>query len=116
MLVVPDNSSHDLSVALRIAHDLHKFHGLQAEIIIDEPGKSISMSNGNAVLIGAASSLAGWTLRRTSSTVMVQNGEFVLGQCNITGGSLGEYASVHRRSCVMTESRCYFLEQTSIKS
>ncbi len=53
-LVIPDdNHTHEMNVALRIAHDLELYHRLDSEIIrSSEAFENDSLSQGNVVVIG----------------------------------------------------------------
>ncbi|ESK87531.1 transmembrane protein [Moniliophthora roreri MCA 2997] len=51
VFVVPDSSTHELSVALRIIHDLQIYHRLDAEILRDTEIPP-TVPNGNLVVIG----------------------------------------------------------------
>lgn len=73
VLVVSDQpSSHSLSIALRIAHDLHTYHKLDSEIWRSSEAllraEANRLGNGNIVIIGDVSpKFAQWTLSRISS-------------------------------------------------
>ena len=61
VFIVPDVQSRELSVALRIAHDLNVYHRLDAEIVLESevlPSLGLgSWSEGNIVFIGKPSSV-----------------------------------------------------------
>lgn len=57
VLVVPDHvPPHELSITLRIAHDLNKFHKIDSEIIrtseVWQRCKDGSLGRGNVVIVG----------------------------------------------------------------
>jgi hypothetical protein len=58
-IVVPDSgSSHDLSIALRLVHDLNTYHRLDAEIFTGSDALQLlqrnALSTGNVVVVGGA--------------------------------------------------------------
>ena len=80
ILVIPDeNRTQELSVALRIAHDLHKFHRIDSEVVLSsEALESVlgsAMGEGNLVIIGNVddASLARWCFSRQESVFKINS-------------------------------------------
>lgn len=75
VLVVSDQpSSHTLSIALRIAHDLHTYHKLDSEIWRCSEAmlraEKNRLGNGSIVILGDVSpTFAQWCLSRISSAL-----------------------------------------------
>lgn len=94
ILVIPDeNRIQELSAALRIAHDLHKFHRIDSEIVLSsEASKRIhdnTMSQGNLVIVGDVdASLIQWCFSRQESLFRIDSHPPTLnGQTLDVGGS-----------------------------
>lgn len=75
VLVISDEpSSHTLSLALRIAHDLNKYHKLDSEILRGSEALALAEANGlgrgNIVVLGDGSpTFSQWCLSRISSSL-----------------------------------------------
>lgn len=78
-MVIPDrNASHELSIALRIAHDLQIYHRLDAAILTESEASSLMEETfglkGNIVVIGSPSSKLASDILRTRRTAFESNG------------------------------------------
>lgn len=97
ILVIPDeNRMQELSAALRIAHDLHKFHRIDSEIVLSsealERVQGSTMGEGNLVIVGdVGASLTRWCFSRQESVFKIDsNSPSLNGQALDVEGS-GEF-------------------------
>jgi len=96
--VVPEGGqSHELSVALRIAHDLNTYHRLDAEIITSSQAFQLfqhnSIENGNFIVIGGAqSSFTESILAEKRTPFTVQGGTLKLCGRPVLNASQGTFS------------------------
>jgi hypothetical protein len=93
LLVIPDTAPpQELSAALRIAHDLHTYHRLDAEIMPSSEAlqhlEAGALSEGNVVVIGN-SSLVHWTLNQKNTRFQLKHSQLTLNGSTLDIPGLG---------------------------
>lgn len=89
LIIVPSHSDHELTVALRIAQDLHMFHRMQAEIAFDTDVERINSNN--VLVIGVRNLWVKRILIQTASPVVSRNASLCLENRRITGRTKGKH-------------------------
>lgn len=97
ILVIPDDAqSQELSVALRIAHELNTYHRLDAEIMQSAEAlqdlEASALNEGNIVVIGNSSSpFVHWTLNQKKTPFQLNHSQLALNGLTLNALGLGMF-------------------------
>jgi hypothetical protein len=98
IVVIPDSGpSHELSIALRLVHDLNTYHRLDAEIVTSSDTIQLmhrnALSQGNIVVVGGAQSpFTKSVLSQNRTSFTIQDGHLTLRGRSLVGAGQGIFA------------------------
>lgn len=96
MVIADKVPSQQLAIALRAAHDLNKFHKIDAEILqsseIMQRAQADNLGPGNIVVIGKQDSVFNrWCFSHQESAFDLESDPVALNRKKLGGNSLGEH-------------------------